>query len=49
MTPTRKYWISAAVAVALGALLFSNPVTSRFAVGGLIGGTVFVLATRPRY
>ena len=48
MTPTRKYWIALAISVGLGALLLGNSVTSRFAVGGLIGGTVFALATRPR-
>ena len=49
MTPTRKYWIALAISVALGAVLLGNAATSRFAVGGLMGATVFALATRARY
>ena len=49
MTPTRKYWIALAVSAALGAVLLGSPTTSRFAIGGLIGGAVFAVATRPRY
>ena len=50
MTPTRKYWISLAIAISNGALTFSNRYTGlRIAVGGLIGGGVFALVTRPRY
>ena len=49
MTPTRKYWISLAIAISNGALAFSNRYTGRrIAVGGLIGGGVFALVTRPR-
>ncbi len=49
MTPTRKYWISLAIAVSIGALAFSNRHTGRIAVGGLIGAGVFTVATRIRY
>ena len=36
-----------AAAVLAGALLFGNPTTSRWAIGGLIGGVAFYYATRP--
>ena len=36
-----------AAAVVAGGLLFGNPTTSRWAIGGLIGGVTFYYATRP--
>ena len=49
MTPTRKYWIGLVVAASFGALAFSNNVTGRMAMGGVVFGGLYALIVRPRY
>ena len=48
MTPTRRYWIALATSVVVGALVFTNPDIAKYAVGGLIGATVFAFAIRTK-
>ena len=48
MTPTRKYWIGLVVAASFAPLAFSNNVTGRMAMGGLLSGGLYALVVRPR-
>lgn len=48
MTPKLKHQIGLIAAITFGAFVLNNPVTQKYAVGGVIGGVLYAAIVRAK-